>query len=170
MELTNYLDGFYCMQIRRAGGNVLAGLVLIILGVVVGLLVYSWNIVIAPGDGPSYHVVIDSVTFSEPVSVANARWEISLMVRNDGKGDVTLRKLYISRKLVDEYGLAPGDSLSSKSVIGTSLPVEGLVIEADSRSYISIWIGSELYSSGNQISIHIFDPNNLEYTRYIKLK
>ena len=161
--------GFYGMH-RRAGGNVLAGIVLIILGVVVGLLVYSWNIVIAPSDGPSFHVVIDSVTFSEPVSVANARWEISLIVRNDGKGDVTLRKVYVNRELVEEYGLAPGDSLSSKSVIGTSLPADGTVIEAGSRLEISVWIGSELFSSGNQISLHIFDPKNLEYTRYIKLK
>jgi len=158
------------MRRRRAGANVLAGLVLIILVFVVSLLVYSWNPVIAPSDGPSYHVVIDSVTFSEPDSVANARWEISLMVRNDGRGDVTLRKLYVSRELVDEYGLAPGDSLSSRSVIGTSLPADGVVIGAGSRLEISIWIGSELYSSGNQISIHIFDPNNLEYTRYLKLK
>lgn len=162
--------GFYGMHSRRAGANVLAGIVLIILGVAVGILVYSWNIVIAPRDGQSYHVVIDSVTFTEPVSVANARWEITLTVRNDGKGGVTLRKLYVNKELVDEYGLAPGDSLSSKSVIGTSLPADGMLIEAGSPLEISVWIGCEFISSGNQISLHIFDPNNLEYTRYIILK
>ena len=162
--------GFYGMHRRGAGAKILAGIVLIILAVVVGILVYSWNAVLAPRDGSSYHVVIDSVTFTDPVSVTNARWEIALMVRNDGKESVVLRKLYVNRELVDEYGLASGGSLSSESVIGTSLPADGMLIEAGSRLEISVWVGSELFSSGNQISLHIFDPNNLEFTRYVILK
>jgi hypothetical protein len=92
------------------------------------------------------------------------------MLRNDGKGDVLLKKVYVNRELVDEYGVSPGGRLSSKSVIGTSVPLDGVVIGSDSRLTISVWIGSDLFSSGNQISLHIFNPNTLEYTRYIKLK
>lgn len=156
------------MGYRRAGGKVLTGIALMIFGVVLAVLVYHWNTVFAPGDGPSYHVAIASVSL-EPVSVDNAGWEVSLTLRNDGKGDVLLKKVYVNKKLVDEYGVSPGGSLSGKSVIGTSVPVDGVVIVSDSRLSISVWVGSDLFSGGSQISLHIFDPNTLEYTRYITL-
>ena len=155
------------MGYRGAGGKVLTGITLFIFGVVLAVLVYYWNAAAAPS-GPLYHVVIDSVSL-EHVSVDNARWEVSLMLRNDGKGDVVLKKVYVNRELVDEYGVSPGGSLSGKSVIGTSVPVDGVVIGSGSRLSISVWIGSDLFSSGNQISLHIFNPDTLEYTRYIVL-
>jgi len=158
------------MHCRRAGGNVLAGIVIIIFGVILAVLVYQWNAAVAPSDGPSYHIIIDSVTFVEPVSVTNAKWEISLTIRNNGMGDVLVRNIFVSMEPVDEYGLVSGDSLSSKSVTGTSLPYDGLVVKSNDRLTIKVWIGSELFSSGNQISLHIFNPKILEYTRYIKLK
>lgn len=158
------------MRCRRAGGNILAGIVLIVFGVIIALLVYQWNATFAPSDGKSYHVVIDSVNLVEPVTVANAKWEISLMIRNNGKGDVLVRNVFVSKEPVDEYGLVPGDSLSSKSVTGTSLPYDGSLMKSNDRLTISVWIGSDLFSSGNQISLHILDPKILEYTRYIKLK
>ena len=158
------------MRCRRATGKISAGIVLISFGVIMAVLVYQWNAVVAPSDSVSYHVAIDSVTLTEPVSVANARWEITLMVRNDGSGDVLVKNIYVNKELVDEYGLAPRDSLSSKSVIGTSLPRDGIIIDSNDCMMISIWIGSDLFGSGDEISIHIFNPNTLEYTRYIKLK
>ena len=159
------------MRCRRAGGKILAGIVLIIFGVIIAVLVYQqWNAAVAPSDGQSYHIVIDSVNFVEPISVVNARWEISLMIRNNGMSDVIVRNVFVSIKPVDENGLVPGDSMSSKSVTGTSLPYEGSVVKSNDRLTISVWIGSDLYSSGNQISLHIFNPRILEYTRYIKLK
>jgi hypothetical protein len=129
--------------------------------------VYYWNTAATP-NGPIYHVVVDSASL-EPVSVDNARWEVSLMLRNDGKGDIVLKNVYVNRELVDEYGVSPGGSLSSKSVIGTSVPVDGVAIGSGSRLSISVWIGSDLISSGNQISLHIFNPDTLEFTRYIVL-
>jgi hypothetical protein len=152
---------------RGAGGKVLTGVALFVFGIVLAVLLYYWNAAAAPS-GPRYHVVFDSVSL-EPVSVDNARWEIALMLRNDGGGDVVLKKVYVNRKLVDEYGVRSGGSLSSKSVIGTSIPVEGVVIGSDSKLSIIVWIGSDLFSSGSQISLHVFDPNTLEYTRYIVL-
>ena len=155
------------MGFRGAGGKVLTGIALCIFGIILAVLVYHWNTAAAP-NGPMYHVVVDSVSL-EPVSVDNARWEISLSLRNDGKGDVLLKKVYVNRELVDEYGVSPGGSLSGESVIGTSVPVDGVVIGSGSRLSISVWIGSDLFSRGNQISLHIFDPDMLEYTRYIVL-
>lgn len=146
----------------------MAGVVLIVFGVVLAVLVYHWNTAFAPGDGPSYHVVVDSVSL-EPVSVGNAGWEVSLMLRNDGRGDVLLRKVYVNRELVDEYGVSPGGSLSGRSVVGTSVPVDGVVVGAGSRVSISVWVGSDLFSGGSQISLHVFNPYTLEYTRYITL-
>jgi len=157
------------MCYRRASGKISAGIVLISFGFIMAVLVYQWNAVVAPSDSVSYHVVIDSVVFTEPVSVANAGWEISLTIRNDGTGSVSLRNLYVNRVLVDEYGLEPGGSLSSKSVIGTSLPSDGVVIGSNERLTISVLIGSDLFSNGNQISLQLFNPNILEYTRYITL-
>lgn len=157
------------MRYRKASPKILATIVLIIFGVIVGLLIHTWN-ALAPSDGPSYHVVMDSASFIEPVSVNNAKWEISLVVRNDGRGDVLLRNVFVNKEPVDEYGLVQGGSLSSKSVIGTSLPSEGSVIKSNEKLTISIWIGSDLFSSGNQISLHIFNPEILEYTRYIILR
>jgi hypothetical protein len=158
------------MHYRRATGNLLAGIVLIVLGVIIAVLVYQWNAAVAPSDdSSSYHVIIDSVSLVEPVSVDNARWEIALTVRNNGKAGAELRNVYVNRKIVDEYGLEPGGSLSCGSVIGTSLPVEGIILDSNERVTIVIWIGSELFSKGNQISLHIFNPNILEYTRYLVL-
>jgi hypothetical protein len=155
------------MGYREAGGKVLAGIALFVFGVVLAVLLYYWNAAAAPGS-PRYHVVVDSVSL-EPVSVDNAGWEVSLTLRNDGKGDVLLKKVYVNRKLVDEYGVSPGGSLSGRSVIGTSVPVDGIVIVPGSRLSISVWVGSDLFGGGSQISLHIFDPNTLEYTRYITL-
>lgn len=70
------------MPFRRATGKISACIVLILFGSITAVLVYQWNAVFAPSDSVSYHVVIDSVTLTKPVSVANARWEITLMVRN----------------------------------------------------------------------------------------
>jgi len=134
------------------------------------VIIYSWANVNAPGDRPSYHLVFDSVYFIEPVSVGNAKWEIGLSIRNDGDNEVLLKKVYVSEKLIEEYGLAPGDSLSSPSTIGCSIPSEGLIIKRGKSETLSIWIGSGLYSSGNTISVHIIDPKILEYARYIKLR
>ena len=158
------------MRCRRAAGNILAGIVLIIFGVIIAVLVYQWNAASAPSDDSSYHVVIDSISLVEPVSIANARWEIALTVHNDGKAGAYMRNIYVNKKLVDEYGLEPGGSLSSKSVIGTSFPADGMLFDYNERVTISIWIGSDLFSRGTQISLHIFNPNILEYTRYIILK
>lgn len=58
-----------------------------------------------------------------------------------------MNNLYFNTELVDEYGLAPGDSFSSKAVIGTSLPREGVLIESNDSMMISICIGSDLFSS-----------------------
>jgi hypothetical protein len=158
------------MHCRRATGKISASIVLISLGVITAALVYQWNAVVAPSNSVSCQVVIDSVALSETVSVANARWEITLIVRNDVNEEVLVNNIYVNKELADEYGLEPGGSLSNRFVIGTSLPVEGVVFDSNERREISIWIGSELFSSGNQISLHILNPNTLEYTRYIVLK
>ena len=131
-------------------------------------MVYHWDAALAPGDGPSYHVVLDSVSL-KPVSVGNAGWEVSLVLRNDGWGDVVLREVYVNRVPVDEYGVSPGGSLSSGSVIGTSVPVDGVVIGGGSKLSISVWVGCDLFGGGSQISLHVFDPDTLEYTRYVTL-
>jgi hypothetical protein len=158
------------MHCRRATGKISASIVLISLGVITAALVYQWNAVVAPSDILMHQVVVESVALSEPVSVTNARWEITLVIRNDGKEKVFMKNLYVNKILVDEYGLAPRDSLSSKSVIGTSLPADGVVIGSNERFTISVWIGGDLFDIGNQISLHIFNPYKMEYTRYITLK
>jgi hypothetical protein len=158
------------MRCRKASGKILASIVLVIVGLIVGVVIFSWDTIVGPSSGPSYHVVLDAVYFIEPVSVGNAKWEIGLIIYNNGKDEVLLRKLYVSRILVEEYGLKPGDSLSSASTIGSSLTRDGLMIKPNTSETIHVWIGSSLYSSGNQISLHIFNPDDLEYTKYIKLK
>lgn len=158
------------MHRRKATGKISVSIVLISLGVITAALVYQWNAVVAPSDSLLCQVVVESVSLSEPVSVANARWEITLVIRNDGKEKVFMNDLYVNKELVDEYDLAPRDSLSSKSVIGTSLPADGVVIGSNERITINVWVGGDLFGVGNQISLNIFDPKLMEYTRYIKLK
>ena len=158
------------MHHRRASGKILASVVLILMGVVLGAIIISWDTVFAPNDSQSYHLVMDTVYFVEPVSVENAKWEIALIVRNDGKQEVLLRNVYVCKKPVEEYGLTSGGSLSSRSVIGTSLPHEGLNIESKARETIRIWIGSDRFSSGSQITVHILNPDIIEYTRNITLR
>ena len=158
------------MHHRRASGKILATMVLIIIGVTLGVIILSWNTVFAPSDSQSYHLVIDSVYFMETVSVENAKWEIVLIVHNDGIQEALLKNVYVCKKPVEEYGLTPGGSLSSRSVIGTSLPREGLNLESKGVETIHIWIGSDRFSSGSQITVHILNPDIIEYTRNIKLK
>jgi len=158
------------MKVRRAAGNVLVTLIIVAAGIIIGVLVYQWSTASAPSHETTYQASIRHVYFNAPVSVGNAKWEIQLLVSNSGGEEFHLRNVYLNRKPVDVYGLSQGDSLPDRTSTGTSLLREGIIMKPGETTNIQIWIGSSLYGSGSQISVHIVNPNILSYTRNVTLK
>ena len=88
-----------------ASGKILAGLVTLTVGAIIGVVVFPWNPVEGPSDRPRYQLVFDYAYLNQPVSVSNARWEIGLIIRNGGNTEVLLRNVYVGEKLILERGL-----------------------------------------------------------------
>jgi hypothetical protein len=104
-----------------------------------------------------------------PVSVSNARWQISMLVINRGIKSVLISRVYVNEEQVDMYDLVHGDSLPDGNNIGTSVPEEGLQIQPNETVNIYVWIGNNLFSSGTQVVIHFNDPNSVTLMKSISL-
>jgi flagellin-like protein len=110
-----------------------------------------------------------SAYFAKPVSMQNARWEIIFTLYNTGTQSIEIQTISVNSKPVNEYDIAPGESLSSGRVIGTSLPKSGIILESGESTTQHLWIGSELFSSGTSIEIKIENINNVGVSRVIIL-
>ncbi|MHA2393522.1 MAG: archaellin/type IV pilin N-terminal domain-containing protein [Promethearchaeota archaeon] len=110
-----------------------------------------------------------SAYFAKPVSINNARWEIIFTLYNTGTQSIEIQNISVNSRPVNEYDLAPGDSLSSGTVIGTSLPKSGITLESGETTTQHLWIGSGLFSSGTSIELKIENINNVGVSRVVIL-
>ena len=87
--------------------------------------------------------------------VAKAEWKIVFYVVNRGSAPLRLTNVYVDEREVDVYGLVHGESLDSASQIGTSIPQNGLTLNAGEGIEVFIWIGGNLYPPGTELSISL---------------
>ncbi|MFC1802337.1 hypothetical protein ACFL0D_00025 [Thermoproteota archaeon] len=104
-----------------------------------------------------------------PVTVSNARWQISMLVTNRSSKTVLISRVYLNEVQVDIYDLVHGGSLPDGNNIGTSVPIEGLHMQPNDTVNIYIWIGNKLFSSGSRVVIHFNDPNSVTLMKSVSL-
>jgi hypothetical protein len=129
----------------------------------------SGNIETDYDSGKTVSLDFVSIKCVTPVSVGNARWQISMLVSFRGNKPLSILRVYVNDQQVDEYGLIHGDSLEDGSQIGTSVPADGMSIESGDMENIYIWVGNELFSSGSQIVIRFNDPQSVILMKSVKL-
>jgi hypothetical protein len=78
--------------------------------------------------------------------------------------------VYINGILVEEVGLIHGDTLSSSTAVGTSIPVGGLALSPNHWVTVYIWVGSDLYAKGTRLTIELQEPGQFELRKIIVLK
>lgn len=157
------------MRKRIAGSPVLATIILIVAGLIVGSVIFIWNTVGSSDTTQIYKIGFSSVYQVKPVSMENAGWQIVCVVTNLGSKEVFLEKIFVNGELVVETGLIHGDSLSSTTSIGTSVPVDGLKIDPGDKATFYVWVGSKIGSTGTVINIDLQRVNQLELRRTIRL-
>ena len=74
-----------------------------------------------------------------------------------------------NEKPVNVYDVNQGDSLPSGSVIGTSLPSDGVTLYSGEGTEIFVWIGEDMYSSGTMILLRFGTENNVSQNISVKL-
>ena len=161
------------MKPERATSLVLATLLLIVLGVAVAIILTMWDTA-SSSQSPentmfTNKLVLESVRLVKPITVENAKWQIELIINNNGNADAIVDKVYINNKLVTETGISQGGALSSKSSIGTDLPVDGLVVPKGKSVTINVWLGQDLYNLGTSILVEAQRQDVFELKKYIVL-
>ena len=154
---------------RRAISPVIATVILVAAGITVAVAISYWVAGLSMQYSQFEKVEIDSGYCVFTSAVTNARWEIILSLRNSGPSDTTLHYVFLNSKLVDEYGITSGGSLSSNSSIGTSIPVDGLPLTSGESATVSVWIGSALFSSGTSVEVNVHSAFGMDYIKLIKL-
>jgi hypothetical protein len=129
----------------------------------------SGNIETDYDSGKTVSLDFVSIKCVTPISVGNARWQISMLVSYSGDRPFSILRVYVNDDQVDEYGLIHGDSLEDGSQIGTSVPSDGMSIESGNVENIYVWVGNELFSSGSQIVIRFNDPHSVTMMKAITL-
>jgi hypothetical protein len=156
--------------LRRAISPLIATIILLIVGLVAASIVMVSDMVGSSNEPTVYKLFFTSVYQVKPVSVDNAGWQLALLVENEGNQEDVLDKVYLNGELIEEIGIIHGDLLSSRSAVGTSIPVGGLAISPGSRVTIYIWIGSDLYTQGTQLTIELLKPGQFELRKIIVLR
>ena len=156
--------------LKRGVSPLVATIILGIIGVLMTFTVLALDGTGSSNETATYKLFIPAVYQVSPISIDNAEWQIALLVENQGNREVIVDKVYINGKLVEEMGLIHGELLSSSSVIGVSVPTDGLAIDPKSREVIYVWIGSDLFSSGTQMIIELQKPNQFDLKKTIVLK
>jgi hypothetical protein len=157
------------MQSRKAISPVVASIMLIAASLFLGVWIGSLYKEMAYSNVKTKLLRFDSAYCTQPVSVENARWQIAIMITSVGTESIELSYIFLNEKPADVYGLIHGDSLINGSLVGTSLPEGGLVLEAGESTNVYLWVGDKLLSSGTEIVIHFNDINSVALKRFVKL-
>jgi len=153
----------------RAGSPIIGIIVLLVVGTVFVVSAYVWTLV-GPSEEPQvYRIEISAVFQVSDVSVVDARWRIALIVNNVGDSEAVVDKIFVNGKLVEEFGVCEGGSLSSRASIATSVPVGGLRLPVGAKETVYLWIGGDVYSSGTVVNIELQRTGQVELRRTITL-
>ena len=156
-------------RLRKAISPVIATIILVAVVVVVSVAAGYW----ISGTTAQYSSVekisIDSAYCTIDSSVNNSRWRISVTIHNTGSTPSKISYIMVNNKLVDEYNIIAGGSLSAVDVIGTSVPSDGLSLSSGETATVYIWIGSGLLSSGTSVNIDLLSLSGVNYFLTVKL-
>ena len=154
------------MNSRKGISPILATIILALMGLLTAGLLGVWDT--GSSKPVIYKLEFTAAYLVNPVSVENAGWQIALLVNNAGTMEMMIDKIYVNNKLVEELGVTHGDSLSSASSIGISVPEGGYVVSPGVDT-IYIWVGSKTYNKGATLIIHLQQPDNLHLTKQVEL-
>ncbi len=155
---------------RRAASLIIASIAVVVMGIVFYLTLGAWSSLGSPSGISNYRIGLSNAIQVTPVSVEGAGWQIVIMVENLGNVDALVDTIYVNKVPVAEKGLIHGGSLSSRLSIGTSIPLDGLVIPVGKSANIYLWIGNDKFSRGTSIEIEIQKVDSLELRKTITLK
>jgi hypothetical protein len=110
-----------------------------------------------------------SIKCVNPVSINNAKWQVSILVTNQGTRPLKIIEVYVDEKQVVQYGLVHGDYLIEGTKLGTNIPEEGLYLQPGESENIYIWVGDNLYNNGAEIQIRLQDSVSFSFTKPVVL-
>lgn len=154
---------------RKALSPVIGTIILVAATIITAVFISFYYKEVAFANTNYITLEFQSAYFGRPVSIKNAGWEIIFTLYNTGTQSIEIQNISVNSKPVNEYGKAPGDSLSSGTVIGTSISKSGIMLESGETTTQYLWIGSELFSSGTSIEIKIENVNNVGVSRVVIL-
>jgi len=139
---------------RKNTKIILATLIFFGVSITTALILYARS---SPGftNEPVNRLEVRHAYLVKPVSINNARWQMSLIVANRGDQDIVVDEIYVNGLMVKEMGLIHGELLSTDYGIGTSVPKIGLLYPPGNSETIYIWIGSDLFEKGNILTVEI---------------
>ena len=157
------------MNARKAVSPVVATTILLGMGLILALYVSGFY-----RDTAISYVKVEAIEYSfiyptRHADVENARWKLVLYVKNRGTVSLQLSNVYVNEHEVDVYGLVHGDVLVDGSLIGTSLPVDGLNLGGGEGVEIYVWIGDELFSPGTNLDVSVNQINNMKQYKTVQL-
>jgi len=165
MKATNKLSK------RKAISPVIATVILVAVAITVAVGVSYWMSGIA-GQYTSFEKVEIQSGYSSLSAAVNAKWYITLELKNTGSATANLINVFVNDVPVVEYdiaGDAAGDVLTVDNT-GTSISsTAGLPIASGKAATVYVYIGSTLFSSGTTINIKIHSAGGMDYIKLIKL-
>ena len=117
----------------------------------------------------AHRLEFKSIKCVNPVSIKNARWQVSILVTNRGTRPLQIKEVFVDEKQVVQCGLVHWDSLVNGSKLGTNIPEEGLYLLAGESENIYIWVGDNLYHNGSEIQIRLQDTISFSFTKPVTL-
>ena len=112
---------------------------------------------------------IQSIYSSWAQNLTNARWKISIVIKNKGDLPTTIMTALANDVPIKEYNISEGGALSDPDSTGTDIPASGIRIESGDTETISVWIGSNLYSSGTYISLKIYTVSGMSHIKFVRI-
>lgn len=157
------------MKARKAVSPTVASIILIGTALLLALTVSSLSREIAFSNVKVEVIEYSYIYSTTNPGLGNARWKIVFYVFNRGTTTVELTDVFVNDKIIDEYGLIHGETLSRGDSLGTSLLMEGLQLKNGEGVELYVWIGDKMFSSRTIIVISMNPINNVILSKSVKL-
>ena len=154
---------------KKAISPVIATVILAFTAILIGISVSYFYRGISEQNTKVTVMEFESVRCLRSTNMMLARWEIEILVKNTGTEQVYLKNVYVNGKIIKDYGLVSGGSLSSSLSIGTSLPNDGVIMKPGREETFYVWVGESLFSTGTEISIQVQNINNVGLSKNVVL-
>jgi len=155
---------------RRAVSPVIATVILVAVAITVAVAVAYWM-----GGIAGQYTKFEKVEIQSGYATLDPAtgWTITLELKNSGSATANLIKTFVNDVPVDVSGATglggTGSPLVATGQTGSSIPDAGLPIDSGKDATVTVYIGSNLFSSGTTINIKIHSAGGMDYIRLVEL-